>query len=304
MNGRSDLQSSDNNVNSGPEERPAVTVLIRTKNEEQYIGRTLSVIFSQTYKEFEVLIVDSGSTDKTLEVAKQYPVRIYEIKPEEFTYGYSLNYGFQRASGKYVVNLSAHALPLSDDWLETLIADCDDERVAAVMSNNLPCPDCNPFDKRGLLKKFNIPKQEISGGPPYIFANYGSVIRRSVWEKVHYNETLSYAEDHDWALRVEALGYKIIYEPDAKTYHSHNETLRQIYRRSYMEASARKILKFKQYTLINLLYDLLAGSIYDMLYVLYKREPLKWFLFAPLRRCAMNYGRFKASRSVDKKEGN
>jgi rhamnosyltransferase len=279
-----------------------VSILIRTKNEERYIGQTLSVLFSQSYEKFEVLIVDSGSTDRTLELAREYPVRIYEIRPEDFTYGYSLNYGFQRARGEYVVNLSAHALPLSSDWLETLIANFDDRTVAAVMSNNLPNPDCNPFDRRGLLKKYNIPKQEISGGPPYIFANYSSAIRKSVWEEVHYNETLSYAEDHDWALRVEELGYKIIYEPNAKTYHSHNETLRQIYRRSYMEATARKILKFKKYTLLNILYDLLAGSIYDMLYVLFKGENLKWFIFAPLRRTAMNYARLKASRAVDMDE--
>jgi len=102
---------------------------------------------------------------------------------------------------------------------------------------------------------------------------------------------------------LEALGYKIIYEPNAKTYHSHNETLKQIYRRSYMEASARKILKFNKYTLFDILYDLVAGSLYDMLYVLYKRDNLKWFLFAPLRRIAMNYARLKTSRNVDK-EGN
>ncbi len=279
-----------------------VSILIRAKNEDKYIGQTLSVLFSQTYKNFEVIIVDSGSTDRTLEIAREYPVKIFEIKPEDFTYGYSLNYGFMKANGEFVVNLSAHALPSSNDWLETLITNFSDEKVAAVMSNNLPNPDCNPFDRRGLLKKYAISKQEISGGPPYIFANYSSVIRKSAWDKVHYDETLSYAEDHDWALRVEALGYKIIYEPDAKTYHSHNETLKQIYRRSYMEASARKILKFKKYALLNILYDLLVGSVYDMLYVLVKRDNLKWFVFAPMRRVAMNYARLKASRAVDNEE--
>lgn len=279
-----------------------VSVLIRAKNEDKYIGRTLSVLFSQTYKNYEVLIVDSGSTDRTLEIAGRYPVKIYEIKPEDFTYGYSLNYGFQRAQGKYVVNLSAHALPASNDWLETLIANFDDDSVAAVMSNNLPCPDCNPFDRRGLLNKYNIPKQEIRGGPPYIFANYSSAIRKSAWEKVHYDETLTYAEDHDWALKVEKLGYKIIYEPGAETYHSHNETLKQIYKRSHMEACARKTLKFKNYTLINILFDFFAGSAYDMLYVLLKRDSLKWFFFAPLRRFAMNYARFRASRAIGRDE--
>lgn len=274
---------------------PNISVLIRTKNEEKYLRQTLSVIFSQTRKDIEVLIVDSGSSDKTLEVAREFPVTIFEIKPEEFTWGYALNYGFRRAAGKYIVCLSAHALPLSKNWLEVLIANFKDENVAAVMSNNLPNPDCNPFDRRGLLKKFNIPKQEITGGPPYIFGNYGSVIRKSVWEKIPFDETLSYAEDHDWALKVTKAGYKIIYEPEAKTYHSHNETLKQIYRRSYNEAQARKTLNLQIYSLSSVLFDMSAGSIYDMLYVLYKRDNIKWFFFAPLRRFAMDYARLKAA---------
>src|SRR4030066_1052634 len=97
---------------------PNISVLIRTKNEEKYLGQTLSVIFSQTRKDIEVLIVDSGSTDKTLEAAREFPVTIFEIKPKDFTWGYALNYGFQRASGKYIVCLSAHALPQSEYWLE------------------------------------------------------------------------------------------------------------------------------------------------------------------------------------------
>ena len=279
-----------------------VSVLIRTKNEEQFIGETLSVLFSQTYKDIEIIIVDSGSTDRTLEIARKYPARIYEIKPEDFTWGYALNYGFERARGKYVVNLSAHALPLADDWIETLVANFDDKSIAAVMSNNLPCPDCNPFDRRGLLKKYDIPKQEIWGGHPYIFANYCSMIRRSVWEEVPYDETLTYAEDHDWAIKVGKLGYKIIYEPAAETYHSHNETLKQIYKRSYVEACALKVLEYKEFSVPNILFDLIAGSAYDMLYVLAKRDNMKWFFFAPLRKIAINYARFKAMRAADRGE--
>lgn len=286
---------TNNETNSGIE----VTVLIRAKNEAKDIGKTLSAIFSQTYKSYEVIIVDSGSTDRTLEIAREYPLRIYEIRPEDFTWGYALNYGFKRANGKYVVNLSAHALPLSDNWIETMIANFNDEKVAAVMSKNLPCPDCNPFDRRGLLKKYNMPRQEIKGGPPYIFSNYSSVIRKSVWVRVPYDETLTYAEDHDWAIKIADLGYKIIYEPAAETYHSHNETLKQIYKRAYVEACALKVLEYKKFTVLNILFDLFAGSVYDMLYVLVKRDNIKWFFFAPFRKIVINFARFKAMRADD-----
>jgi rhamnosyltransferase len=281
-------------------EEKKVSVLIRARNEEWSIGSTLSAIFSQSYKNYEVILVDSGSEDNTLAVARKYPVKIYEIKPEQFTWGFALNYGFQKTTGEYVVCLSAHTLPVTDTWLEVLIANFHDDKVAAVMSKNLPFPDCNPFDRRGLMNKFDIPKQEITGGPPYIFGNYSSVIRKSVWEKIHFDETLSYAEDQDWVLKVIGAGYKIMFEPAAEVYHSHNETLRQIYRRTYCEAYACKILKFKKVTLFSILFDVLVGSLYDMMYVLYKRDGIKWFFFAPLRRLAKNYGRLRARGEAKK----
>lgn len=277
-------------------EKIVVSILIRAKNEERTIGKVLDALSSQTYKNFETLIVDSGSTDKTLEIVKKYPVKIYEIKPEDFTFGYSLNFGFQKAEGEFVFCLSAHALPLSKDWLMTIVSNFEDDKVAAVMCRILPWPDCNPFDRRGLLRKFNIQKQELVEGPPFIFGNISSAIRKSAWKKVHFDETLSYCEDHDWMRKIRKLGYKVIYEPEAKVYHSHNETLKQIYRRSYRESYALNVLKFKNYSLPHIIFDLVAGSIYDMGYVVLKKDDLKWFFFAPLRRLVINYAGHKASR--------
>ena len=278
--------------------RKDVSILIRTKNEERHIGQTLSVIFSQSYKNYEVLIVDSGSTDKTLEIAKDYPVKIFKIRAEDFTWGYSLNYGFQRAKGEYVVCLSAHSLPLSENWLETIISNFNNNNVAAVMCNTLPWPDCNPFDRRGLLKKFNMPKHDLAEGPPFIFGNVSSAIRKSVWEQVHFDEKLRYCEDEDWMRKVRKLHYKVIFEPEARVYHSHNETLSQIYRRTHNFAFAAQSLGLQNITLPNVLFDLVAGSAYDMAYVLMKRDNIKWFFFAPVRRFVMNLAKFKASRAL------
>jgi rhamnosyltransferase len=275
-----------------------VTILIRTKNEEKFIGQTLDILYSQTYKNIEVLIVDSGSTDKTLQIVRKYPIIIYEIKPEEFTWGYALNYGFQRAKGLYIICLSAHSLPLSVDWLEIMISNFKDENVAAVMSNTLPWPDCNPFDRRGLLKKFNMHKKELKPGPPFVFGNVSSAIRREVWEKIQFDETLSYCEDDDWMRKAIKMNYKVIYEPEAKVYHSHNETLTQIYSRTYQFAFAVQDLKYQRFTLPNVLYDFFVGSVYDMAYVLFKRDNIKWFFVAPLRRFAMNLAKYKSSNDI------
>ncbi len=90
------------------------------------------------------------------------------------------------------------------------------------------------------------------------------------------------------------LGYKVMYEPQAKVYHSHNETLKQIYNRMYNFAFAVQDLKYQKFTLFNILFDLIVGSAYDMAYVILKRDSLKWFFFAPQRRFVMNLAKYKA----------
>lgn len=289
------MNLSDNTVSDSK-----ISILIRTKNGDRYLEKTLTSIFSQTYKDYEVLIVDSGSTDTTLQILRKYPVKIYEIKPEDFTWGYSLNYGFQRAKGEYVICLSQDATPVSENWLTIIINNIDDDSVGAFMCNNVPWPDCNPFDRRGLLKKFSIPKQEIFGGPPYIFGNYCSVIKKSVWEEIPFDETLSFAEDHDWAQKATKAGYKIMYIPEAEVYHSHNDSLKQIYKRFFSEAKARRVLNYEKHSIASIFYDFAVGSLYDMLYVVYKRDNIKWLFFAPLRKIVVNYARFKAMRAVDR----
>lgn len=273
---------------------PTVSVLMRTKNEERYIDETLSALFSQTYEQFEVLVVDSGSTDKTLEIVGKYPVRIFHLSPESFTFGYALNFGIVRSRGEYIVCLSAHALPASGDWIKRAVTCFQDTRVAAVMMQTLPRPDCNPFDRRGLIRKYGRAKGDISEGPPFFFSNANSVIRKTVWEKVPFDEHLPASEDLDWQLKVVQRNFTIIYDPDIQVFHSHNESLRQIYTRYHREERSFRLLHFKAYPLWRILYDLIAGTVYDVLYVLYKREHVKWVFFAFPRRCAMNYGRIRA----------
>ena len=73
-------------------------------------------------KDVEIILVDSGSTDRTLEIASQYPVRVVHIQPQDFTFGYSLNQGITASHGELIVIASAHVYPVYPDWLECLLA--------------------------------------------------------------------------------------------------------------------------------------------------------------------------------------
>ncbi|MCZ7585330.1 MAG: glycosyltransferase [Deltaproteobacteria bacterium] len=105
---------------------PVASVIIRAKNEAAEIGAVLRRVLDQRYGDFEVVVVDSGSTDRTVEIAQKLGVRVVQIAPEAFTYGRALNLGMRETASPYGVFLSAHALPFDRDWLRNLLAPFDD----------------------------------------------------------------------------------------------------------------------------------------------------------------------------------
>ena len=109
--------------------KPRCSIVIRAYNEEKHIGRLLDGIMQQTVKDVQIILVDSGSTDRTVEIALKYPVDLVHIKPQEFTFGRSLNLGVAAAKADYVVNASAHVYPVYPDWLEKILEPFEDEKV-------------------------------------------------------------------------------------------------------------------------------------------------------------------------------
>ncbi len=118
------------------------SIIIRTKNEEKWLGKVLEKLSEQTYKDFEIIIIDSGSTDKTLEIAKKFNTKIFQIKPEDFSYPYAINYGCERAQAtKYFVILSAHSIPISKTWLADGVSDFINDKVLGVYGMMQALPD-------------------------------------------------------------------------------------------------------------------------------------------------------------------
>ena len=196
-----------------------VSIIIRTKNEERWINSCLESIFSQTYKNFEIIIVDNYSTDKTVKKAEQFGIsKILKIK--KFFPGKAINVGIKKSKGDYVVILSAHAIPINNLWLEKLVnAIEEDEKFAGVYGRQEPMSFSPAADKRDMLLLFGLDrKYQIKDS---FFHNANSIIRRKIWNKISFDEKVTNIEDRIWAQEVINKNYKIMYEPEASVYHYH-----------------------------------------------------------------------------------
>jgi GT2 family glycosyltransferase len=182
--------------------------------------------------------VDSGSTDATLSIASRYPVKILSIKPEEFSFGRALNLGCQAATGEFVVIASAHVYPVYKDWLEQLLAPFADPQVALVYGKQRG-NKTTKYSEHQVFAKWFLNEPNANQSHPFC-NNANAAIRRSLWEQLSYDETLTGLEDLHWAKRVMQVGYRIAYAAAAEIIHVHNETPRRIYNRYRREAIALK----------------------------------------------------------------
>ena len=199
-------------------DKPKISIIIRAKNEEKWIPSCLSSVFRQGFKDFEVILVDNCSTDRTVEKAKTFPVK--EIVPvEQFLPGKALNLGIGHSEGDYIVCLSAHCIPTNEKWLDNLLANFSDDSVAGVYGRQEPMAFTKDVDKRDLINVFGLDRK-IQKKDPF-FHNANSMIRRDIWEQFPFSETTSNIEDRLWAMEVLKKGYRIVYEPGASVYHYH-----------------------------------------------------------------------------------
>jgi len=196
---------------------PLVSLIIRTKNEERWIHACLRAVFGQTYRNIEVILVDNGSTDRTLMRAQEFPVRVVHI--EKFLPGKAINDGIRASTGSILVCLSGHCIPVNTTWLENLVRDLADPTVAGVYGRQEPLAFSSDFDKRDLVTVFGLDKKvQVKDS---FFHNANSAFRREVWERLPFDEEVTNIEDRVWGQQVIAAGMKIVYEPEASVYHWH-----------------------------------------------------------------------------------
>lgn len=244
--------------------RPRASIIIRCYNEREHIGKLLHGIYQQTMEDFEVILVDSGSTDGTLEVAKEYPIDdIVYIAPTEFSFGRALNYGCEAANGTFCVFASAHVYPTRSDWLENLLEKFEDDDDRALVYGKQRGADTTKFSEERVFRRW-FPNEDIDRQSSPFCNNANAAIRRELWEEYKYDESLTGLEDLDWAARVQADGYDITYASDAEIIHVHDETVREVYNRYRREGIAHsQIVEEQEFTFLDFVEMFLKNTLAD-----------------------------------------
>jgi len=232
-----------------------ISIIIRCLNEDKHIGRLLAGIMEQTHKDVEIIVVDSGSRDATISIAKQFPTKIVEIKPEDFSFGYALNVGCQAATGDLLLFASAHVYPIYNDWLELMAQPFENVKVALAYGKQRG-DHRNKYSEHQVFAKW-FPDESNSNQKHPFCNNANCIIRRNLWRKFPYDETLTGLEDLAWAKNILTQGYQLAYQGDATIIHVHEETWANVFNRYRREAIAMRLIRknesFNFLTFINLL---------------------------------------------------
>lgn len=194
-----------------------ISIIIRTKNEERWIANCINKIFSQKKIKYEIIIVDNNSSDKTIEIAKTFKIKILKIK--KYKPGKALNIGIKKAKGSIIVCLSAHCIPCDDYWLYNLTKDISRKKLAGIYGRQVPLPYSSDNDKRDLLNTFGLDRK-IQRKDSF-FHNACSAFKKSLWNKYKFDERLTNIEDRVWAHSLIKKGFHILYEPKASVFHWH-----------------------------------------------------------------------------------
>ena len=216
------------------------SVVLLTKNPGSSFRETLEAIYRQNLKPMEVLVIDSGSTDGTISLVQKYPAQLIQIKPEAFGHGRTRNLGGNLAKGEFLVFLTQDAVPVREDWLFSLVHPLGEtEALAGVYGRQIP-RHSDPFETFSRYYTYP-PVSHCHRGKDLLhfsvfhllFSNVNAALRREVWKKFPFDETLIMSEDQEWARRVLQRGFEILYEPRAMVHHSHREGPLRLFKRGF-----------------------------------------------------------------------
>ncbi|HEY6167778.1 MAG TPA: glycosyltransferase [Verrucomicrobiae bacterium] len=216
---------------------PLVSIIMRSYNEGWALCETLPALRAQTHRNWELIVIDSGSTDGSVDLIRRAePRHFLQIAPYEYNPARVMNHGMRLARSVYAIFLNADATPQGPNWLGPLLCALFDPQTGAVFGRQIPRPDCRAVYAHDYERCFG-PNRE-SARWEHFFSMASSGIRKDIWARRGFNERLQYSEDDEYTRWCRAQGYRVVYVPDSVVMHSHNYTPAQAYRRSFGEGKA------------------------------------------------------------------
>jgi len=208
---------------------------MRAKNSDWVIGQALASLASQDFRDYDLVVVDSGSTDRTLDLVRAYPHRLISIPPQSYYPGPVLNDAIAATSHDLVVFWNSDCVALSPHTLSRLVAAFDDVQVQAAFGRQLPRPEAHGWVRRDYAASFPATGAAPSWLPLSLVL---AAMRRSIWTQRSFYRAAWGSEDVEWGHWARGAGHQVRYIADAIVMHSHNYTLRQLYGRQFIEGEA------------------------------------------------------------------
>lgn len=202
-----------------------ISIIIRTKNESKWIAYCLKSLENQEFDgEFEVIVVDSGSTDNTLEIVQLVYPSAKIVSPSDPVYlpGKFINYGLAEASAEadYVIILSAHCVPTTNQWLKGMVQSIEiSDGVVGAYCKQIPFRSTNFENKRDLVNSFG--DEVIIKSKDAFFHNAASIVSTETLKRFPFSASAKHIEDRLWAEKVLWAGLKIKYDPSISVIHEH-----------------------------------------------------------------------------------
>ena len=214
-------------------DNPLISIAILTMNGGTLFKKSIEMIFSQKISyPFEVVVVDSSSTDGTLEFVKRYPIRLFEIEEKEFSFGHTRDYAFGKAQGKYVVTLSQDVIPANDSWLENLINPIINDGADVVQGKIIIPGDRKIFfwERKGLFYFTSEGKEFIKHYSNIGLSCCSLSMKKDVWLKTRFGDAIM-CEDKVIQKKLIENNYKIIMAENSFAYHGHQYNLNSLIKR-------------------------------------------------------------------------
>jgi rhamnosyltransferase len=228
---------SEIHVKLGAMDDPLVSIIIRSFNEGWALRETLPALQAQDWQKWELIVIDSGSKDDSVELIRQArPRHFVQIRPQDYNPARVMNLGMKLAGAEIAVFLNADATPQGSGWLRPLASALLDPQVAAAFGRQIPRPDCRAVFAHDYARCFGA--NRASDSWEHFFSMVSSGVRKDIWERRGFLETMQYSEDDEYTRWCRAEGWQVVYCPDSVVMHSHNYTPGQAYKRSFGEARA------------------------------------------------------------------